>query len=92
MWLSVLLFPISQVIKCQKNPLSVKPYDRLNRLQFKLEQMAARYKQCETELKAEYQARKSSESKKTDSLKLQVNQHLWWIKKSAISDDLSLLA
>ena len=28
------------------NPLPVRPRDRLNRLQFKLEQMTARYKQC----------------------------------------------
>ena len=45
------------------NPLPVRPRDRLNRLQFKLEQMTARYKQCETELKNERQARKSNESK-----------------------------
>ncbi|MBO6289268.1 MAG: hypothetical protein J6N45_02970 [Alphaproteobacteria bacterium] len=49
--------------KAYGNPLPVRLRDRLNRLQFKLEQMAARYKQCENELKAEYQARKSSESK-----------------------------
>ena len=41
------------------NLLPVRPRDRLNRLQFKLEQMVARYKQCENELKAEYQKRKS---------------------------------
>ena len=40
------------------NPLPVRPRDRLNRLQFKLEQMVARYKQCENELKAEYQKKK----------------------------------
>jgi len=45
------------------NPLPTRPRDRLNRLQFKLEQMVARYKQCQNELKAEYQARKLSESK-----------------------------
>ena len=45
------------------NPLPVRLRDRLNRLQFKLKQMAARYKQCQEDLKAEYQARKSSESK-----------------------------
>lgn len=49
--------------KAYGNPLPVRPHDRLNRLQFKLEQMAARYKQNQNELKAEYQARKSSESK-----------------------------
>lgn len=41
------------------NPLPVRPRDRLNRLQFKLEQMSACYKQCQNELKAEYQKRKS---------------------------------
>lgn len=40
------------------NPLPIRPRDRLNRLQFKLEQMTARYKQCENELKAEYQKKK----------------------------------
>ena len=49
--------------KAYGNPLPVRPRDRLNRLQFKLEQMTARYKQCETELKNERQARKSNESK-----------------------------
>lgn len=49
--------------KAYGNPLPVRPRDRLLRLQFKLEQMVARYKQCENELKAEYHARKSSESK-----------------------------
>ncbi len=49
--------------KAYGNPLPVRLRDRLNRLQFKLEQMSARYKQCENEIKAEYQARKSSESK-----------------------------
>ena len=49
--------------KSYGNPLPVRPRDRLRRLQFKLEQMVARYKQCQNELKAEYQARKSSESK-----------------------------
>ena len=44
--------------KAYDNPLPVRPRDRLNRLQFKLEQMVARYKQCESELKAEYQAKK----------------------------------
>lgn len=44
--------------KAYGNPLPVRPRDRLNRLQFKLEQMVARYKQCENELKAEYQAKK----------------------------------
>ena len=45
------------------NLLPVKPRARLRRLQFKLEQMAARYKQCQDELKAEYNACESSESK-----------------------------
>ena len=49
--------------KAYGNPLPVRPRDRLNRLQFKLEQMVARYKQCQNELRAEYQTRKSSESK-----------------------------
>lgn len=49
--------------KAYGNPIPTRPRDRLNRLQFKLEQMAARYKQCQNELKAEYQARRSSESK-----------------------------
>ena len=40
------------------NPLPIKPQDRLFRIRHKLEQMVARYKQCETELKAEYQKRK----------------------------------
>ncbi len=40
------------------NPLPTRPQDRLNRLRFKLEQMVARYKQCEAELKAEYRSRK----------------------------------
>lgn len=44
--------------KTYGNPLPVRPHNRLNCLQFKLEQMAARYKQCESELKAEYQAKK----------------------------------
>ena len=49
--------------KAYGNQLPVRPRDRLNRLQFKLEQMTARYKQCQEDLKAEYKARKSSESK-----------------------------
>ena len=49
--------------KAYGNPLPVRPRDRLNRLQFKLEQMTARYKQCESELNDERQARKSNESK-----------------------------
>lgn len=44
--------------KAYGNQLPVRPRDRLNRLQFKLEQMTARYKQCQNELKAEYQAKK----------------------------------
>lgn len=35
--------------KAYGNPLLVRPRDRLNRLQFKLEQMVARYKQCQNE-------------------------------------------
>lgn len=44
--------------KAYGNPLPVRPRDRLNRLQFKLEQMVVRYKQCQNELKAEYKKRK----------------------------------
>ena len=44
--------------KAYGNPLPVRPRDRLNRLQFKLEQMVARHKQSQTELKAEYQKQK----------------------------------
>ena len=44
--------------KAYGNPRPTRPRDRLNRLQFKLEQMTARYKQSQTELKAEYQKRK----------------------------------
>ncbi len=40
------------------NPLPVRPRDRLNRLQFKLEQMTARYKQCQNELHIQYQKQK----------------------------------
>ena len=40
--------------KAYGNPLPTRPRDRLNRLQFKLEQIAARYKQCQEDLKAEY--------------------------------------
>lgn len=46
--------------KAYGNPLPIRPRDHLNRLQFKLEQMVARYKQRESELKAEYQKRKDS--------------------------------
>ena len=49
--------------KAYGNPLPVRPRDRLNRLQFKLEQMATRYKQCQNELKVEYQAKKLSSIK-----------------------------
>lgn len=45
------------------NPLPIRPRGRLNRLQFKLEQMTARYKQCQEDLKAEYQAKKLSSIK-----------------------------
>ena len=44
--------------KAYGNPLPVRPRDRLNRLQFKLEQMAASYKQCETEPKDKRQKKK----------------------------------
>ncbi|MBQ9235923.1 MAG: hypothetical protein IJ184_05605 [Alphaproteobacteria bacterium] len=44
--------------KAYGNPLPVRPRDRLNRLQFKLEQMAARYKQLQEDLKTEYQKNK----------------------------------
>ena len=50
--------------KAYGNPLPTRPRDRLFRIRHKLEQMVARYKQCETELKNERQARKSNESKK----------------------------
>ena len=40
------------------NPLPIRPRDRLTRLQFKLEQLVARYKQCESELKNERQKKK----------------------------------
>ena len=46
--------------KAYGNPLPVRPRDRLNRLQFKLEQMTARYKQYETEPKDKRQVRKHS--------------------------------
>ena len=49
--------------KAYGNPLPVRPRDCLNRLQFKLEQMTARYKQCQEDLKAEYQAKKLSSIK-----------------------------
>ena len=35
--------------KAYDNPLPVRPRDRLNRLQFKLEQMTAKYKSLEQE-------------------------------------------
>ena len=43
-------------INTPAQPLKYK-YE-INRLAHKLEQMVARYKQCENELKAEYQAKK----------------------------------
>ena len=49
--------------KAYGNPLPVRPRDRLNRLQFKLEQMTARYKQSQEDLKAEYQKRKADKDK-----------------------------
>lgn len=39
------------------NPLPVRPR---NHLQFKLEQMVARYKQCQEDLETEYQKNKST--------------------------------
>jgi len=45
--------------KAYGNPLPVRPRDRLNRLQFKLEQMVARYKRSQKDLRAEYQKRKA---------------------------------
>lgn len=48
--------------KAYGNPLPVRPRDRLNRLQFKLEQMVARYKQCQNEMKAEYQKQKADKA------------------------------
>jgi len=44
--------------KAYGNPLPTRPRDRLNRLQFKLEQMVARYKQCQNELHIQYQKQK----------------------------------
>lgn len=44
--------------KAYGNPLPVRPSDRINRLQFKLDQMTAWYKQSQEDLKAEYQAKK----------------------------------
>ncbi len=41
--------------KASGNPLPTKPRDHL---QFKLEQMVARYKQCQEDLETEYQKRK----------------------------------
>ena len=46
--------------KAYGNPLPIRPRDRL---QFKHEQKVAWYKQRQEKLRAEYQARKSSESK-----------------------------
>lgn len=40
------------------NQMPIKPQDRLFRIRHKLEQMVARYKQCESELKAECQKKK----------------------------------
>ena len=44
--------------KAYGNPLPTRPRDRLNRLQFKLEQMVARYKHCQNELHIQYQKQK----------------------------------
>ncbi len=40
------------------NPLPIKSQDHLFRIRHKLEQMVARYKQCESELKNERQKKK----------------------------------
>ncbi len=40
------------------NPLAIKSQDHLFRIRHKLEQMIARYKQCESELKNERQKKK----------------------------------
>lgn len=44
--------------KAYGNPLPTRSRDRLNRLQFKLEQMVARYKQSQAELNSEHQNQK----------------------------------
>ena len=44
--------------KAYGNPRPTRPRDRLNRLQSQLEQMLARYKQCESELKNKRQKKK----------------------------------
>lgn len=48
--------------KAYGNPLPTRSRDRLNRLQFKLGQIAARYKQCQEDLKAEYQKQKADKA------------------------------
>ena len=53
----------TQLKQAYGNPLPIKSQDRLFRVRHKLEQMVARYKQCENELKDVRQARKSNESK-----------------------------
>ena len=45
------------------NPLPIKSQDRLFRVRHKLEQMVARYKQSQEDLKAEYQKRKADKDK-----------------------------
>ena len=48
--------------KAYGNPLPVRPSDRINRLQFKLDQMTAWYKQSQAELKAEYKKKKLTDN------------------------------
>ena len=43
------------------NPLPIKPQDRLFRIRHKLEQMVARYKQCEGELKRKYKKQQNTD-------------------------------
>ena len=44
--------------KAYGSPLPTRSRDRLNRLQFKLKQMVARYKQSQAELNSEHQNQK----------------------------------
>ena len=46
------------------NPLPTRPQNRLDRMKFKLEQMAARHKQLEDELRVAYKTIKSYKSAK----------------------------
>lgn len=45
------------------NPLPTRPQNRLDRIRFKLEQMAARHKQMEEELKSAYKTIKELKSR-----------------------------